>query len=132
MQGTLAMTGLGVIQASLCASSLAAVVIVLPVEYQIYRHLRRHHRKAFDQLRLRSPSFLWREDREPESTAFEDFFSSRKHLTLNDPRLDALLRLKRFIWRASGVSFALLLLTFLVFRSDSARVWDFLIDLAHY
>jgi hypothetical protein len=132
IQGTLAMTGLGAIQASLCASFLVAAVIVLPVDYQIYRHLRRHHRKAFDQLRLQSPSFLWREDRDAEITSFADFISSRKHLALNDPRLNTLLRLKSFIWPVCGVSFALLLSTFLIFRADSAHVWDFLVDLAHY
>jgi len=88
--------------------------------------------KAFDQLRIQSPSFLWREDRDAEITAFADFFSSQKHVTLNDPRLNALLRLKSFIWRACGVSFALLLSTFLVFRADSAHVWDFLVDLAQH
>jgi hypothetical protein len=132
VQGRLAVTGLGVIQASLCALSLAAAVIILPVEYQIYRHLRQHHGKALDQMRIHSPSFLWREDRDAQSTAFADFFSSRKHVTLNDPRLNALLRLKSLIWRTCGVSFALLLSTFLVFRADPAHVWDFLRDLSHY
>jgi hypothetical protein len=126
------MTGLGVLQASLCASSLAAAVLVLPVEYQIYRHLRRHHRKPFDQLRIHSPSFLWREDCDAESTAFAEFFSSRKHIRLNDPRLNALLRLKSFIWRVCGLSFALLVCTFLAFRTDSAHVWDFLVELGNY
>jgi hypothetical protein len=132
VQGTLAMTGLGVIQVSLCASFLAAAVFVLPVEYQIYRHMRQHHRKAFDQLGIQSPAFLWREDRDAEDTAFADFISSRKHMTPNDPRLNSLLRLKSFIWRVCGVSFALLLATFLVFQADSAHVWDFLVDIAHY
>jgi hypothetical protein len=126
------MTALGVIQASLCASLLATAVSVLPVEYQIYRHLRRHQPKDFEQLGIQSPAFLWREDREAQSTAFEDFFSSNKHVPLNDPRLNALLRLKSFLWRMCGVSSGLLLATFLLFRSDSAHVWDFLVDLAHY
>ena len=126
------MTGLGVIQVSLCALSLAAAAIVLPIEYQIYRHLRHHHGKALDQMRIQSPDFLWREDRDGPSTAFEDFFSSRKHLTLNDSRLNALLRLKSSIWRTCGVSFVLLLTSFMVFRTDPAHVWDFLKDLSHY
>jgi hypothetical protein len=126
------MTALGLIQASLCVSFLAAAVIVVPVDYQIYRHLRRHHRKTFDQLRIQSPSFLWREDRDAQIAAFENFISSRKHLTPNDARLNALLRLKSLIWRVCGVCFALLLSTFLVFRADSAHVWDFLVDLAQY
>lgn len=132
IQDTLAMTGLGVLQASLCASFLGAAVIVLPIEYQIYRHLRRQHRKAFDQLRIQSPSFLWREDRDAESAAFADFISYQRHVTPNDPRLNSLLRLKSFIWRACGVSLVLLLSTFLVFRADSAHIWDFLVDLARY
>jgi hypothetical protein len=132
IQDTVAMTALGVIQKSLCVSFLAAAVILLPVEYQIYRHLRRHHRKAFDHLRVHSPSFFWREDREAEGTAFADFFSSGKHETLKDPGLNALLRLKGLIWRACGVSFALLLITFLVFRAEPDHVWDFLVDLARY
>jgi hypothetical protein len=94
--------------------------------------MRQHHRKAFDQLGIQSPAFLWREDRDAEDTAFADFISSRKHMTPNDPRLNSLLRLKSFIWRVCGVSFALLLATFLVFQADSAHVWDFLVDLAHY
>jgi len=127
-----AMTGLVVIQASLCVLSLAAAATILPVEYQIYRQLRQHHGKALDQMRIHSPSFLWREDRDAQSKAFADFFSTRKHVTLNNPRLNALLRLKSFIWRTCGVSFALLLCTFLVFRADPAHVWDFLRDLSHY
>jgi hypothetical protein len=71
------MTALGVIQISLCVFSLAAAAILIPiVRYQIYRHLRRHHRKAFDRLAISGPSFLWREDRDAEGTAFEQFFSS--------------------------------------------------------
>jgi hypothetical protein len=125
-------TGLGAIEASLCALSLAGAVIVLAVEYQIYRHFHHHHGKALDQLRIHSPEFLWREDRDEQSTAFDDFLSSRKHVTPNDSRLNALLRLKSFVWRTCGVSFVLLLTTFLVFRADPAHVWDFLIDLSHY
>jgi hypothetical protein len=131
-QDTVTMSALGVIQISLCVSSLAAAVIFLPVRYQIYRHLRRHHRKAFDQFGIRSPSFLWREDRDAESTAFEDFFSSGNHETLKDPRLNALLRLESSLSRACGLSFALLLITFLVFQADAAHIWDFLVDLGHY
>jgi len=127
------MTALSVIQISLCAFSLAAAAILIPiVRYQIYRHLRRHHRKAFDRLEISSPSFLWREDRDQESTAFEQFFSSGKHETLKDPQLIALRRRESLIWWGSGVSFVLLLITFLVFRADPNHVWDFLIDLARY
>ena len=132
IQDTVAMTALGVIQRSLCVSFLAAAVIYLPVRYQIYRHLRRQHRKAFDRLGISSPSFLWREDRDAESTAFEQFFSSGKHETLKDPRLNALWRRVRLIGWMCCVSLALLLITFVVFRADPDRVWDFLVDLARY
>jgi Sec-independent protein secretion pathway component TatC len=45
------MTALGLIQTSLCVSFLAAAAILLPiVHYQLYSHLRRQHRKAFDRL----------------------------------------------------------------------------------
>jgi hypothetical protein len=127
------MTVLGVIQISLCVFSLAVAAILIPiVRYQIYRHLRRHHRKAFDRLAVSGPSFLWREDRDAEGTAFEQFFSSGKHETPNDPQLSALRRREGLIWRACGVSFALLLITFLVFRADPNGVWSFLVDLARY
>jgi hypothetical protein len=127
------MTALGVIQTSLCVFSLSAAAILIPiVRYQIYRHLRRHHRKALDQLEISSPSFLWREDRDAESTAFERFFSSGTHETLKDPRLSTLQRRESLIWWACGVSFVLLLITFLAFRADPNRVWDFLVDLARY
>ena len=53
-------------------------------------------------------------------------------MTPNDSRLNALLRLKSFTWRTCGVSFMLLLATFLVFRADPAHVWDFLKDLSRY
>ena len=113
------MTALGVIQISLCVFSLATAAILVPiVQYQIYRHLRRHHRNAFDRLAISDPSFLRREDRDVESTAFEQFFSSGKHETLKDPQLSALRRREGLIWRACGVSFALLVITFLVFRAD--------------
>jgi hypothetical protein len=126
------MTALGVIQISLCVSFLAAAVIVLPVRYQIYRRLRRHHRKAFDQLRINGPSFLWREDRDAESAAFDEFFVSGNHETLEDSRLNVLLRIETSILRASAASLALLLITFLVFRADPAHIWDFLVDLSRY
>jgi hypothetical protein len=127
------MTALGVIQISLCVFSLAAAAILVPiVRYQMYRHLRQHHRNAFDRLEIPGPSFLWREDRDEEGTAFEQFFSSRKHETLKDPQLIALRRRESLIWRGSGVSFVLLLITFLVFRADPNNVWNFLIDLARY
>jgi hypothetical protein len=127
------MIALGVIQISLCVFSLAAAAILIPiVRYQIYRHLRRHHRKAFDQLAISSPSFFWREDRDAESTAFEQFFSSGKHETLKDPQLIALRRRESLIWRSCGVNFALLLITFLVFRADPNGVCAFLVDLARY
>ena len=127
------MTTLGVIQVSLCAFSLAAAAILVPIgRYQIYRHLRRHHRKALDRLGISSPSFLWREDRDEESTEFAQFFSSGKHETLDDPQLNALRRRESLIWRACGASFALLLISFMAFRTDADHVWDFLVDLARY
>ena len=127
------MTARGIIQISLCVFSLVAAAILIPiVRYQIYRHLRRHHRKAFDRSAISGPSFLWREDRDAESTAFEQFFPSGKHGTLKDPQVSALRRRESLIWRACGVSFALLLITFLVFRADSNGVWAFLVDLARY
>jgi hypothetical protein len=127
------MTALGVIQISLCVFSLAAAAIVIPIiEYQIYRHLRRHHREAFDQLAIPSPSFIWQEDRDAESAAFEQFFSSGKHVLLKDLRLSALRRRESLTWWACGVSFALLLLTFVVFRTDPNGVWAFLVDLASH
>jgi hypothetical protein len=127
------MTALGVIQTSLCVFSLAAAAILIPiVRYRIYRHLRGHHRKAFDRLAISGPSFLWREDRDAENAAFEQFFSSGKHETLKDPQLSALRRRESIIWRACGVSFALLLITFLVFRADPNGLWAFLVDLARY
>src|SRR5450755_3668830 len=113
IQDTVAMTALGIIQTSVCVLFLAAAAILIPiVRYQIYRHLRRHHRKAFDQLAISSPSFFWREDCDAENTAFEQFFSSGKHETLKDPQLSALRRRESLIWRSCGVSFALLLITF--------------------
>ena len=133
IQDTVAMTALGIIQTSVCVLFLASAAILIPiVRYQIYRHLRRHHRKAFDRLGISSPSFLWREDRGAESTAFEQLYSSGKHETPKDPQLNALRRRESLIWRACGVSFALLLITFLVFRTDPSHVWDFLVDLGHY
>ncbi|MGA8706676.1 MAG: hypothetical protein WB646_06760 [Steroidobacteraceae bacterium] len=131
-RNTIAMTGLGAIQTSLCASLLVAALVILPIEYQLYRRLRRHHRKTFDRLRIDSPSFLWREDRDAEDTVFAHLFSSRTHETLNDPRLNALVRLKGYIWLLCGVSLALLLSTFLIFRADPAHVWGFLVDLSRY
>jgi hypothetical protein len=125
------MSALGVIQISLCVVSLAAAAILIPiVRYQRYRHLRRHHRKIFDRLGISGPSFLWREDRDVESTAFEQFFSSGNYETLENPQLKTLRRRESLIWRACGVSFALLLITFLVFRGDPYHVWNFLSDLA--
>jgi hypothetical protein len=127
------MTSLGVIQVSLCVLSLAAAAILIPiVRYQIYGHLRRQHRSALDRLGISSPAFLWREHRDAESTAFEQFMSSSLHQMPNDPRLDTLRRRESLIWRACGVSFALLLVSFAVFRADPSHVWDFLIDLGRY
>ena len=126
------MTALGLIQQSLCFAFLAAAVAFIPVRYRIYRRLHRRHRKAFDQLRISSPAFLWREDRDAEETAFEGFFSSGKHEELNDRRLTALLRLESAIEWACGVSLLLLLITFLVFRADPGHVWEFLVDLSRY
>jgi hypothetical protein len=125
------MTALGVIQILLCVFSLATAAILVPIlRYQRYRHLRRQHPEVFDQMGISSPSFLWREDRDAESAAFEQFFSSRKHESLRDPQLNALRRREKLTWRACGLSFAFLLATFLVFRSDANHVWDFLIELA--
>jgi hypothetical protein len=127
------MTSLGVIQVSLCVLSLAAAAILIPiVRYQIYRHLRRQHRNALDRLGISSAAFLWSEDREAKSTAYEQFVSSRIHQMPNDPRLDALRRRESLIWRACGVTFALLLVSFAVFRADPGHVWEFLTDLGHY
>ena len=72
------------------------------------------------------------EDRDAESTVFEQLFSSGKHEALKDPLLNALWRCVRLIRWVCGVSFALLLITFLVFRSDSNHLWDFLVDLGRY
>src|SRR5579863_10217154 len=94
---TLMLTALGAFQVSLCGASLTAAVAILAVEYLIYRHMRRHHREAFDQLGIRGPAFLWREDRNSEDTGFEDFVSSRKHATPDDSRLKSMLRLKSLI-----------------------------------
>jgi hypothetical protein len=125
------MTALGVIQILLCVFSLVAAAILVPIlRYQRYRHLRRHHRKAFDHMGVSSPSFLWREDRDAEGTSFEKFFSLGKHESLKDPQLNALRQYENLIWRACGVSFATLLGTFLLFRADPSHVWDFLLDLA--
>jgi hypothetical protein len=131
------MTALGIIQTALCASFLAATAILLPiVDYQLYRHLRRQHRNAFDQLRV-SPSayhFFWRDDRPQDGSnvAYEHFFSSGSHQALKDRRLDVLWRRVRLIRWTCGVSFALLLITFVVFRADPNGVWAFLTDLARY
>jgi multisubunit Na+/H+ antiporter MnhB subunit len=46
--------------------------------------------------------------------------------------VSTLRRRESLIWRACGVSFALLLITFLVFRADPSGVWAFLVDLARY
>jgi len=127
------MTVLGAIQISLCGISLAAAAILAPiVQYQIYRHLRRRHREAFDRLAISNPSFLWREDREAEDAAYAQFLPSVKHATLKDPELLELQRRESLIWRACGVSFVVLVITFLVFRADSQHVWDFLVDLSRY
>jgi hypothetical protein len=128
------MTALGVIQTSLFISSVATAGILVPiVQYQIYRHLRRQQREAFDRLEIApSPSFLWRDDRQAASTAFEQFFSSGKYETLKDPQLNALWRRVRFIRWVSGVSFALLLITFLVFRAVPDFLWDLLVNFGRY
>jgi hypothetical protein len=134
---TAAMTALGLIQTSLCVSFLAATAIVLPiVHYQLYSHLRRQHRKAFDRLRI-SPSaywFFWRDDgpADGSNVAYEQYFSSGNHQALKDRHLDALWRRVRLIRWACGLSFALLLITLLVYRADPNGAWAFLVDLARY
>jgi hypothetical protein len=131
------MTASGLIQTSLCVSFLSAAAILLPiVHYQLYSHLRQQHRKAFDRLGV-SPSaydFFCRDDRpaDDSNVAFEQFFSSGNHQALRDRHLDALWRRLRLIRRMCGVSFLLLLITFLVFRADPNGVWAFLVDLARY
>jgi len=131
------MTALGLIQTSLCVSFLASTAILLPiVHYQLYSHLRRQHSKAFDRLGI-SPSaycFFWRDDgpADGSSVAFEQFFSSGNHQALKDRHLDALWRRVRLIRWACGVSFGLMLITFLAFRADPNGVWAFVVDLAQY
>jgi hypothetical protein len=73
-----------------------------------------------------------REDRDAETTAFEQFISSGTSQVLKDPQLNALRRRESSIWWACGVSFALLLISFAVFRVDPSHVWDFLVDLGRY
>jgi len=131
------MTALGLVQTSLCVSFLAAIAVLLPIaDHRLYGRLRREHREAFDRLRI-SPSayhFFWRDD-QPEdgsSVAYEQFFSSGSHQALRDPHLDSLWRGVRFYRRFSGACLALLLLSFVVFRSDPGGVWAFLVDLARY
>ncbi len=131
------MTALGVIQTSLCASFLGAAAILLPiVDYQLYSHLRRQHREAFDRLGVSASAyhFFWRDDHPEDgsSVAFEQFFSSGNHQILKDRHLDALWRRVRLIRWVCGVSFALLLITFLLFRADPNGVWAFLVDLSRY
>lgn len=118
----------GLIQTTLCATILMTVFLEPLVQYRIYRHLRRHHRKVFDRLQISGPSFLWREDRDVESTAFDQLFSLRKHESLNDPQLNRLCRCARLIRWVFGASLALLLIVLVVFRVDPG-VRNFLIDL---
>jgi hypothetical protein len=82
------MTALGVIQATLLISSAALGGLLAPiVHYQIYRHLRRQHRKTFDRLGISpSASFIWRDfwrddcEEDNSSVAFERFRRiSRRH-----------------------------------------------------
>jgi hypothetical protein len=134
IQDTVAMTAVRILQGSLLISSVATVGLETIVQYQIYRHLRRQHRKAFDGLGIPSPSFLWREDRQADisSAAFEQFFTSRHYQALKDRQLNALLRRVGFLRWMSTIGFALLLITLFVFRADSSSLWDFMIDLWHY
>lgn len=78
--------------------------------------------------------FLWREDRQADnsSAAFERYFSSENHKAREDRQLDALWKRLRFLRRASGVGFAFLLITLLVFWGDPGSLWDFFVDLGHY
>jgi hypothetical protein len=92
--------------------------------------LRRQHRKAFDRLRITSPSFLWREEADNSSAAFEQFFSSENYQALRDRQLNVWRKRVRLLRWISGVGFALLLITLLVFRADPSSLWDFLVDLA--
>jgi hypothetical protein len=64
--------------------------------------------------------------------AFEQFFSSVNYQGLKDQQLNAWWRRVRFLRRMSGVGFALLLITLLVFWADPTSLWDFLVDLARY
>jgi hypothetical protein len=124
---------LRVIQLSLFVSSVATGGLFAPIaQYQIYLHLRRQHREAFDRLRITSPSFLWREEADNSSAAFEQFFSSENYQALKDRQLNVWRRRVRLLRWISGVGFALLLITLLVFRADPSSLWDFLVDLARY
>jgi hypothetical protein len=131
------MTALGLIQTSLCVSFVSATAILLPiVHYQLHSHLRQQHRKAFDRLGV-SPSaydFFWRDDRPADGSnlAFQQIFSSENHQVLCDRHLDALWRRLRLTRWVCGVSFLLLLFTFLVSRADPNGVWAFLVDLGRY
>jgi|HubBroStandDraft_1064217.scaffolds.fasta_scaffold18107_3 hypothetical protein len=132
------MSALGVIQASLLTVSVVLFVILQPIFYvQIHLHLVRHHRKACDRVGISTDAWymwkhLWKDDCEPDNSlvVFDRFFYSGKYQALKDKRLDALWHRVRLIRRMSGVGFALLLLTFLVFRADPAHIWDFLRELA--
>jgi len=126
------MTALGVIQWTLCVSCLAAAALSLPVQYQIYRHVRRQHPRAFRRLGISSPAFLWREDRDADSSAFDELCASGNPETLHDPRLHTLRRRGNVLAWMCGASLALLLITFVVFRADPAHVGDFMLDLSRY
>jgi hypothetical protein len=119
------MTSPGVIQATLLISSVALGGILLPfAHYRIYHHLRRQHRKTFDRLGISpSASFIWREywsedcEVEGSSAVIERFFSSGDYRTLKDQQLNAMWRRVRLIRWVSCVGFALLLITFMLFRT---------------
>jgi hypothetical protein len=126
------MTALGIIQWTLCVLHLAAAALSLPVQYRIYRHVRRQHPRAFRRLGISSPAFLWREDRDAESMAFDELCASGNPETLQDPRLQALRRRGNVLAWMCGASLALLLITFVVFRADPGNVGDFMLDLSRY
>jgi hypothetical protein len=129
------MMAVRVIETSLLISAVATGGVFAPiVQYQIYRHLRQRHRRAIDGLGVRTPSFLWREDRQADdsSVAFEKFLSSGSHQELKDHQLNVLWQRVRLLRWLSGVGFALLLIALFVFRRDPGSLWVFFMDLGHY
>jgi hypothetical protein len=129
---TEAMTALQIVQGSLLTASVATGLLATIVQYQIYRHLRRQHHKAFDRLGLPRPSFFWREDRQADSVAFDTYLSSESYRALEDRQLRVLSRRVRALRWMSGAGFALLLITLMVFWAGPNSLWDFLMDLGRY